>query len=199
MKVTPASIQKLIREFSKLPGIGAKTSERFVYFLLRQPKTEMEGMARVLQEVREKIRLCDECYTFTEDRLCSVCASKNRDRSIICVVAQPWDVAAIEATGDYIGLYHVLGGVIDHAHGVGPQELRITELLHRASLDGVSEVLIATNPDMEGETTALFLKQQLGDLAVRVTRIARGLPTGANIEFADQVTLSNALAGRTEL
>lgn len=198
MKALPDSIQRLIREFNKLPGIGHKTSERFVYHLLRQPREEIDAMGHALQEVRDNIKRCSICSTYTEEDTCTICSDPGRDRSVICVVAEPRDVIALEKTGEFRGLYHVLGGVIDHANGVGPAQLRMDELVERTT-DGITEVIIATNPDMEGETTALYIAHQLKPNGVRVTRIARGLPIGANIEFADEVTLGNALSGRREM
>lgn len=199
MKALPESIQRLIREFNKLPGIGHKTSERFVYHLLRLPREEIDAMGFALQEVRDKIKRCTICSTYTEDDTCTTCADPARDGALICVVAEPRDVIALEKTGEFLGLYHVLGGVIDHANGVGPAQLRIDELVKRVEKENVQEVIIATNPDMEGETTGLYIAQQLKSSGVKVTRIARGLPIGANIEFADEVTLGNALSGRREM
>lgn len=199
MKALPESIQRLIKEFNKLPGIGHKTSERFVYHLLRLPREEIDSMGYALQEVRDKIKRCTICSTYTEEDTCTICSDPQRDQTLICVVAEPRDVIALEKTGEFRGLYHVLGGVIDHANGVGPAQLRIDELVTRTESGGVSEVIVATNPDMEGETTALYIAQQLKKTGVSVTRIARGLPIGANIEFADEVTLGNALSGRREM
>lgn len=199
MKVIPRSIQLLIREFNKLPGIGSKTSERFVYHLLRQEKSEIEALANSLLAVKDAIRLCNSCYTFSEEPICSICADNYRRKELICVVAEPKDVFAVEKTGEYNGLYHVLGGVINHADGIGPEMLRINELRTRVQRDAVQEVILATNPDMEGETTALYISQQLKELPVTVTKIARGLPMGGDIEYADEVTLGNALTGRRQM
>lgn len=199
MNALPESIQRLIKEFNKLPGIGHKTSERFVYHLLRLPREEIDSMGYALQEVRDKIKRCRICSTYTEDETCSICIDPKRNTGIICVVAAPRDVIALEKTGEFKGLYHVLGGVIDHSNGVGPAQLRIDELIERVRNGNVEEVIVATNPDMEGETTALYIAQQLKKTTAQVTRIARGLPIGANIEFADEVTLSNALSGRRNM
>ncbi len=200
MRSIPPPIQRLIREFNKLPGIGSKTSERFVFHLLRQPKEEIDALARSLQAIKETIRLCADCYTVSEDERCAICANSERSKQTVCVVADPKDVMAFEKTGAYDGVYHVLGGVIDHAHGIGPEQLRIEELLKRIDEQAVTEVILATNPDMEGETTALFISQQIKEKpGVQVTKIARGLPMGGNIEFADEVTLSNALSGRNSM
>ncbi|MFC1598284.1 recombination mediator RecR [Patescibacteria group bacterium] len=199
MKALPPSIQRLIKEFNKLPGIGSKTSERFVFHLLRQPKTEIEALAESLQATKDAVRLCTECYTFAEEERCAVCVDSGRDRATICVVAEPKDVIALEKATAHEGVYHVLGGVIDHAAGVGPDQLRVDELLARIDANSVTEVIIATNPDMEGETTALYLAQQLKDKPVTVTKIARGLPVGADLEFADEVTLGSALQDRRKI
>lgn len=196
MKALPPSIQQLIRAFNMLPGIGAKTSERFVYYLLRQPAAEIEALSHSLQTVKEKIRLCTECATYTEQELCSLCADPQRDRTLLCVVAEPKDVMSIEQTGEFRGVYHVLGGVIDHAAGVGPEQLRMQALMDRIDRNGIKELIIATNPDMEGEATALTIASLLKGKTILMTRIARGLPVGADIEFADEVTLANAMSGR---
>lgn len=199
MKSTPRSIQQLVRELNKLPGIGSKTSERFVYHLLRQPADEITALASTLLRVKDTIRLCSECYTYAEDDRCGICSNSSRDRSVICVVAEPKEVIAIESTGEFDGVYHVLGGVINHTEGIGPAQLRLNELEARAKDPQVKEVIVATNPDMEGETTAILISQQLQPLPVSVTRIARGLPSGADIVYADEVTLGSALAGRQQM
>lgn len=199
MKFLPTSIQTLIREFNKLPGIGAKTSERFVYHLLRQPKADIESLSQSLSHLKDKIRLCTQCSTYTEDITCSICRDPQRDHTLVCVVAEPKDVMAIEKTSQFAGVYHVLGGVITPSEGIGPEQLRVQPLLERVKQNTIQEIILATNPDMEGEATALYLDQQLKPTGVRVTRIARGLPMGADIEFADEVTLANALEGRQQM
>ncbi|PIW36885.1 MAG: recombination protein RecR [Candidatus Kerfeldbacteria bacterium CG15_BIG_FIL_POST_REV_8_21_14_020_45_12] len=200
MRSIPLPIQRLIREFNKLPGIGSKTSERFVFHLLRQPTAEIEALARSLHELKDTIRLCSDCFTVSENDFCGICENPERSKQIICVVAEPKDVMAFEKTGTYSGVYHVLGGVIDHAHGTGPDQLRIKELLTRVASGGVTEIILATNPDMEGETTAAFIAKQLKDQSsIQITKIARGLPMGGNIEFADEITLGNAMSGRQNI
>lgn len=204
MRAPPPSIQRLIQEFNKLPGIGSKTSERFVYYLLRQSKGDVDALAESIRQLKSTIRLCAECYTYTEQERCSICADASRSRELVCVVAEPQDVAIIETAGSYTGVYHVLGGVISPVDGMGPAELRIQELVDRVSASGngrphIEEVIIATNPDSEGETTALFIAQQLKNTPVLITKIARGLPMGADIAFADEITLANALACRQKL
>lgn len=195
MRELPPPIMRVIREFNRLPGIGSKTSERFVFHLLRRPTEEMEGLAQSLLHLQETIRSCSTCYTYTENETCDICANPVRHNGMICVVAEPRDVGAIEQTGEFNGVYHVLGGLIDHADGIGPDMLRIQELLTRTN-ETIEEIILATNPTMEGETTAMYLAQQLKNHNVRVTKIARGLPVGGDIEFADEVTLANSLQAR---
>ena len=199
MKSIPPSIQRLIREFNKLPGIGAKTSERFVFHLLRQPQSEIDALAQSLLAVKKNIHTCVDCFTVCEEERCSICTDSQRDRSTLCVVAEARDVMAMEDTAEYRGLYHVLGGVISPADGIGPDQLHLKELAERAQQLQVKEVIIATNPDMEGETTATYVAQQLAPLHITITKIARGLPVGGNIEFADSVTLTTALRGRQKM
>lgn len=196
MKSIPSSIQRLIREFNKLPGIGSKTSERFVFFLLRQPKSELDALAQSILHLKEVVQTCTECFTVSESTLCSICADPKRNKQLVCVVAEPRDVMALEQGGTYTGVYHVLGGVIAPQDGVGPEQLRIQELADRIDRQHITEVILATNPDMEGETTAHYVAQQLQPKQILVTKIARGLPMGGNIEFADEVTLTSALNGR---
>ncbi|MBI2411456.1 MAG: recombination protein RecR [Candidatus Kerfeldbacteria bacterium] len=197
--MVPPSIQRLIREFNKFPGIGSKTSERFVFHLLKQPRTEIEQLAQTLQDVKVKVHFCKECYTYTEQEVCEICRNPERNRAFLCVVAEPKDVLSIEQTGQFDGRYHVLGGVINHADGIGPEQLRMNELLERVEREHVQEVVIATNPDMEGETTAVYIAKRLEGKPVTVTRIARGLPVGADIEFADEVTLGSAMKARQKI
>ncbi len=200
MRSIPPSIHRLVRELNKLPGIGSKTSERFVFHLLRKGKEDIEALAHSLLAITEAIQICTECYTFSEEPRCGICTNNDRNKKIVCVVAEPKDVMAFEKTGAYNGVYHVLGGVIDHSHGIGPQDLRIQELIQRVEISGITEVILGTNPDMEGETTALFITQELKKQSnIQITKIARGLPIGGNIEFADEVTLTNALAGRIQI
>lgn len=194
----PRSVTRLIREFSKLPGIGAKTSERFVYFLLKHNRENIDQLTQALQELQRSVRTCDQCFSYSEKSVCDICSDPTRDTSLLCVVAEPKDVFVFEHTGEYDGLYHVLGGVIDHVAGIGPQDLRLRELEDRIHNLNVQEIILATNPDAEGELTAIYIAQQLEHLNVRMTRIARGLPTGADIQFADDQTLSNALKSRRD-
>ena len=197
MQLLVEPVAKLIDEFSRLPGIGPKTASRLTFYLLRAPKEQSEALADALRELRERTIFCSVCFNITEADPCAVCADEKRDRSVICVVEEPLDVIAIERTRDYHGLYHVLHGTIAPVEGIGPDELRIAELLSRFnSVPPVREVIIATNPNMEGEATAMYIARQIEGRGVRVTRLARGLPVGGDLEYADEITLSRALAGR---
>ena len=197
MQLLVEPVAKLIDEFSRLPGIGPKTASRLTFYLLRAPKEQAESLADALRELRERTTFCSVCFNITEADPCAVCADEKRDCSVICVVEEPLDVIAIERTRDYHGLYHVLHGTIAPVEGIGPDELRIAELLTRfGSASPVREVIIATNPNMEGEATAMYIARQIEGRGVRVTRLARGLPVGGDLEYADEVTLSRALAGR---
>lgn len=195
----PPSIQNLIEEFNKLPGIGPKTAERFIFYLLKQPKKELEHLAEKIKQLKEKIIICPICFDFTENTPCSICANTRRDQKTICVVTESPEVSALEKTGKYHGLYHVLGGVINQIEGIGPEQLKIKELVKRIKKNGINEVILATNPDIEGESTALYLARFLKPLKIRITRLGRGLPMGSYIEYADEVTLANALEGRGEI
>lgn len=199
MRVMPEPVSRLIDELSRLPGIGPKTASRLTFFLLRAPEEQPLELAEALRQLRERIALCSSCYNTTEMDPCPICSNMTRDRSLICVVEEPLDVLAIERTGEYHGLYHVLHGSISPMEGIGPEELRIRELLLRLEGGEVEEVLLATNPDLEGEATAMYLARQIMPMGVRVTRLARGLPVGGDLEYADTVTLSRALEGRQEM
>jgi recombination protein RecR len=197
MQLLVEPVAKLIDEFSRLPGIGPKTASRLAFYLLRAPEEQARSLADALRELRERTVFCSMCFNITETDPCAVCTDEGRDRSIICVVEEPLDVIAIERTRDYYGLYHVLHGAIAPVEGIGPDELRIAELLSRLdTMPPVREVIIATNPNMEGEATAMYIARQIEGKGVRVTRLARGLPVGGDLEYADEVTLSRALTGR---
>jgi recombination protein RecR len=200
MQLLVEPVARLIDEFSRLPGIGPKTASRLVFYLLRAPEEQTRALADALSELRERITFCSVCFNITESDPCAVCSDEGRDRSVICVVEEPLDVVAIERTRDFHGLYHVLHGTIAPVEGIGPDELRIAELLPRLGLTPpVQEVVIATNPNMEGEATAMYVARQLEGSSVRVTRLARGLPVGGDLEYADEITLSRALAGRQDM
>jgi len=192
-------VSRLIEEFNKLPGIGPKSAARLTYYLLRMPREEVLALAEAIIAVKEKTVLCSLCQNITDSNPCAICSSKERDHSIICVVKEPLDILALERTGQYKGLYHVLHGVISPMDGIGPDDLKIKELLHRLKSDSVKEVILATNPNLEGEATAMYLHRLLSPLGIRVTRLARGLPVGGDLEYADEVTLTHALEGRQEI
>ncbi len=194
-----APIARLLEELERLPGVGPKSAQRIAYHILR---SEAEGTARLaeaLLEVKRVIHFCPRCFDFTEGDLCATCADPERDAATVCVVEEPRDVVAIERTGGYRGLYHVLGGVISPVDGVGPEQLRVRELLDHIAEGTVTEVVVATNTTVEGETTALYLARMLKPLGLKVTRIASGLPVGGDLEYADEVTLGRALEARREL
>jgi len=191
-------IANLIQEFSKLPGIGPKSAQRLVYYLLRNSNEEAKALAEAILELKEKIRLCSICFNITDCDPCVICQDKERDHSKICVVEKPSDVLPLERTGKYQGMYHVLHGAINPSQGIVPEQLRINELLSRLQDGSVSEVILATNPNMEGETTALYLYRILEPLGIHITCLARGLPFGGELEYADDVTLAQALESRRE-
>lgn len=199
MRAVPEPVSRLIDEFSRLPGIGPKTASRLTFYLLRSPEEQSRSLAEAIQQLRERIILCSVCFNITETDPCGICQDMSRDRSLICVVEEPLDVLAIERTGEYHGLYHVLHGAISPMDGIGPEEIRARELLERLKSGQVSEVLLATNPNLEGEATAMYLARQIAPLGIRVTRLARGLPVGGDLEYADIVTLTQALEGRREI
>ena len=195
-----AVIDDLAEEFARLPGIGRKTALRLTYHLLKRPPDEVRRLARALEGVVERVRSCSRCGNLTEADPCAICQNPRRDATLVCVVEEASDIPAIEKTGEYRGLYHVLGGRLSPLEGVGPGELNIQSLLARIGEGSeVREVILATNPNLEGEATALYLQKLIRPLGVRVTRLARGLPVGGDLEYADGVTIAEALAGRREL
>ena len=206
MNGTPTSaagpVLRLIEEFHKLPGIGPKSAQRLTYHLPRMPAAEARALAQAILEVKEKIVLCSICQNVTDVNPCRICADPERDRATICVVEEPLDILALERTGAYRGLYHVLHGVLSPMDGIGPEDLKVQELLGRLRATGsdeVREVILATNPNIEGDATAMYLGRLLRPLGLRVTGLARGLPVGGDLEYADDVTLSRALEGRQEV
>ena len=192
-------IEQMANELGKLPGIGRKSAQRLAYFLAAQPKENVERLAQALLDGRRSLKLCADCGNFASDAKCDICADVKRDRSVLCAVRDPKDVAAMERIHEYKGLYHVLHGVLSPMDHVGPEDIRIRELLSRLSDGAVKEVIIATNPDIEGEATATYLARLIKPLGVRVTRIAHGVPVGSDLEYADEVTLAKALEGRREM
>ncbi len=201
MSLLPEPIEKLILALERLPGVGQKTASRLTFFLLRAPDEFSSDLAEALQSIKKDTAQCPECFNFTNAgrETCEVCADPNRDGSILCVVEEPLDVLAVERTGGFTGRYHVLHGALSPIEGIGPQDLRIDELLERVKRGQVQEVIVATNPSMEGDATALYLRQRLEGFPLRLTRLARGLPVGGDLEYADQTTLLRALSGRQDL
>lgn len=195
MQYASVSMEKAISELSRLPGIGRKTAQRLVFHLLKTSRQEVQSLAEAIIAIKDKIGFCSICYNITESDPCSICTSDKRDRSIVCVVEEANDVLAIERTGEYRGLYHVLGGALSPLEGVGPEDLSVKELLARLN-GSTNEIIIATNPNTEGEATALYLEKLIRPLSIRISRIARGLPVGGDLEYADEMTLTKALEGR---
>jgi recombination protein RecR len=192
-------VENLINELMKLPGVGRKTAQRLAFFIMSMPEEDALSIAKAIIEIKEKARFCNSCFNITEDDTCSICKDPRRDHSKICVVEEPSNVIVIERTKTYKGLYHVLLGALSPIDGITPERLKINELINRVKEGNISEVIVATNPNTKGETTAQYITQVLKPLGVKVTRIAYGLPLGGDIEFADEVTLSKALEGRKEL
>jgi recombination protein RecR len=197
-RVFGPSVDNLVAQLTRLPGIGTRTAQRLAFHLLQVPKQEALALAEAIADVKERVRFCRECGNLTEEELCAICVDARRDRTTICVVEQPVDLVSLERTAEFRGLYHVLGGSLSPLDGVEPEHLRIDELLHRVEREGVHEVVLATNPNMTGEATAAYLADRLRG-RVRVTRLASGLPVGGDLEYADEVTLGRALAGRREM
>ncbi|HEY5284642.1 MAG TPA: recombination mediator RecR [Polyangia bacterium] len=192
-------IARLVCELGKLPGVGEKTAARLAFHILRAPEADAAALAGAISELRAKIRLCSLCWDFTEQDPCSICRDQRRDASLLCVVAHPQDVLAIERTGGYRGRYHVLHGVLSPLEGIGPDDLRVAELVQRCGGNDLREVIVATNPSVEGETTAIYLAKLIRPLGVRTSRIATGVPMGGELEYADRLTLARAIDGRREL
>jgi recombination protein RecR len=194
-----APVAKLIEELHRLPGVGPKGAQRLAYYLLRASKEEATALAEAILEVKDKITLCSLCQNTTDVNPCTICSDEGRDRSVICVVEEPMDILAIERTRGHRGLYHVLHGSISPMEGVGPEQLKVRELLERLRDGSVTEVIMATNPNLEGEATSMYVSRLLQPLGVKVTRLARGLPMGSDLEYADDLTLARALENRQEL
>jgi recombination protein RecR len=200
--VLSPAVENLVAQLSRLPGVGQRTAQRLAFHLLQRSKEEALALATAIEEVKERVRFCRECGNLTEEEVCAICTDARRDHTVVCVVEQPVDVISLERTHEFRGLYHVLGGALSPLDGVDPGDLRIDELLRRVEANGVQEVVLATNPNMTGEATAAFLADRLhrlGEGRVRVTRLASGLPVGGDLEYADEVTLGRALAGRREM
>ncbi|MGA8848408.1 MAG: recombination mediator RecR [Dehalococcoidia bacterium] len=198
MRFVAEPVARLIEEFNKLPGIGPKSAQRLTYHLLRSPDEEAKALAEAILTLKEKLRLCSVCFNITDCDPCLVCQDKERDHSKICVVEKPSDILPLERTGKYNGVYHVLHGTISPTQGIGPEELKIKELLVRLKDGSVTEVIVATNPNVESETMAMYLQRIIAPLDIHITRLARGLPFGAELEYADDLTLGQALENRRE-
>jgi len=195
----PESLARLVEQFQKLPGIGAKSAQRLAFHILKTPREDAERLCDAIRDVKDRMTYCSVCNNITDIDPCAYCSSGTRDPRIICVVEEPQNVAAIEKTREFRGLYHVLMGVLSPLQGVGPDDLKIKGLLSRVADGGVTEVVLATNPNVEGEATALYLARLLKPLGLRVTRIATGIPVGSDIEYADEITMSKAMAGRRDV
>ena len=199
MQYFPAALERLTEQFARLPGIGTKTAQRLAFYMLGLPKQEAEAFAQAIVDAKEKVKTCPVCQNLTDRELCPICADQRRDKGLVCVVAEPRDVAALERAREYRGVYHVLHGVISPLGHVGPDDIRIRELLTRVGQGDIREVIMATNPDTEGEATSMYLSRLLRPLGVRVTRLAYGVPVGSQLEYANEVTLLRALEGRQEI
>jgi recombination protein RecR len=195
----PESLETLIRELGRLPGIGRKTAERLAFFILGQDEEAAQRLSQAVSQAKQRIKQCKVCYNYSEEELCPICADPGRDRTTICVVSQPQELWKIERTNEYHGLYHVLGGLISPVDDIAPEDLRIDELTERLKPGGVKEVILALDPKVEGEATAMFLARRIRPLGIKVSRIALGIPLGRDLELADELTLSQALRGRSEL
>ena len=192
-------IARLIEELNRLPGIGPKTAQRLTFYLLRAPTQQVKALAEAIRELKDRTFTCPICFNITSESPCPICQDERRDRTMLCVVERPLDILAIEKTRQYRGLYHVLHGAISPLDGIGPEALKINELLLRLEDRRVQEVILATNPNLEGDATAMYILRQIAPSSIRVTRLARGLPMGGDLEYADEVTLAKALQGRTEI
>ena len=199
MSLFPASLETLIDKFASLPGIGKKSAQRLAFYVLALPDEDAKAFANAITAAKESVHCCKICQNLTEGEICQICASDRRDKSTICVVSEPRDVLSIERGREYNGTYHVLHGVLSPMSHVGPEDIRIKELLVRAAQPGVEEVIMATNPDTEGEATAMYISRLLKPFDIKVTRLAYGIPVGSNLEFADDATLNRAMEGRTEM
>lgn len=199
MQYFPAALERLTEQFGKLPGIGSKTAQRLAFFVLSMPDAEGQAFADAILEAKHSVKTCPVCQNLTDQALCPICADQRRDHGLICVVAEPKDVVAMERAREYHGVYHVLHGVISPLNHMGPDDIRIRELLERVGQGDVREVVMATNPDTEGEATAMYLSRLLRHMELRVTRLAYGIPVGSQLEYADEVTLLRALEGRREI
>ncbi len=199
MAVYALPIQQLVDELGRLPGVGPKSAQRIAFHLLKVSKEDALRLAGAIVDAKERVRFCGRCFNFAEGELCEICRDERRDANLVCVVEEPRDIVAVERTGEFRGRYHVLGGAISPIEGIGPEQLRIRELLARLEPEGITEAILCTNPNLEGEATAMYLARLLRPLGLTVTRIASGLPVGGDLEYADELTLGRALEGRREI
>lgn len=199
MSAYPPAVQELIDEFGRLPGIGPKSAQRIALFLVNAPVQDASRLARSIDNAKTNVTFCRRCFNMAEGELCTICADPRRDPTVICVVEEARDLIAVERTGEFRGLYHVLGGAISPIEGIGPDQLHVRELVERLSDDRVTELILCTNPNIEGEATALYLARLLGETGIRITRLASGLPVGGDLEYADELTLGRALEARRRL
>jgi recombination protein RecR len=199
VSLVPGSVERLAAELGRLPGVGPKTAQRLAFHCMRAPRDQVERLSAALLDLREQVRPCSRCFFIAEEELCAVCSNPRRDPTQLCVVEEALDVLAIERSGEFSGLYHVLEGAISPIDGVGPEQLRVTELVERVRGGEVREVVVATDPDVEGEATAYYLAERLAPLGVTVTRLAHGLPAGSDLQYADELTVARAFSGRRSL
>ena len=199
MSIYTPALQKLIDELGKLPGVGPKSAQRIAFHLIKLPEQDALSLANAIQEAKQKVRFCETCFNMSDEAICEICSDTQRDSSLVCVVEEPRDIVALERTREYKGLYHVLQGAINPIDGVGPEQLKIRELLERLKGNNLQEVILCTNPNIEGEATAMYLAKLIEPLGIQVSRIASGLPVGGDLEYADELTLGRALEGRRKI
>ena len=199
MSIYTPALQKLIDELGKLPGVGPKSAQRIAFHLIKLPEQDALSLANAIQEAKQKVRFCERCFNMSDEAICEICSDTQRDSSLVCVVEEPRDIVALERTREYKGLYHVLQGAINPIDGVGPEQLKIRELLERLKENTLQEVILCTNPNIEGEATAMYLAKLIEPLGIQVSRIASGLPVGGDLEYADELTLGRALEGRRKI
>ena len=199
MSIYTPALQKLIDELGKLPGVGPKSAQRIAFHLIKLPEQDALSLANAIQEAKQKVRFCERCFNMSDEVICEICSDTQRDSSLVCVVEEPRDIVALERTREYKGLYHVLQGAINPIDGVGPEQLKIRELLERLKGNTLQEVILCTNPNIEGEATAMYLAKLIEPLGIQVSRIASGLPVGGDLEYADELTLGRALEGRRKI
>ena len=199
MSIYTPALQKLIDELGKLPGVGPKSAQRIAFHLIKLPEQDALSLANAIQDAKQKVRFCERCFNMSDEAICEICSDTQRDSTLVCVVEEPRDIVALERTREYKGLYHVLQGAINPIDGIGPEQLKIRELLERLKGNTLQEVILCTNPNIEGEATAMYLAKLIEPLGIQVSRIASGLPVGGDLEYADELTLGRALEGRRKI